>query len=84
MAIFTDTDPATSQPAFGEQPKGWDSIGSMQERRKENKVEAKPWAGETLKAGKKAAPTEKLAIFRDTVSPVIHFSPSLISVYLRS
>ncbi|KAL4867262.1 hypothetical protein BDV12DRAFT_171594 [Aspergillus spectabilis] len=66
MAIFTDTDPAASQPALGEQPKGWDSIASMQERRKENKVEAKPWAGETLKAGKKAAPTEKLAIFRDT------------------
>ncbi|KAL5339412.1 Mad3/BUB1 homology region 1-domain-containing protein [Aspergillus crustosus] len=66
MAIFTDTDPAASQPALGGPTKGWDSIGSMQERRKENKIEAKPWAGETLKAGKKAAPTEKLAIFRDT------------------
>ncbi|KAL4877581.1 Mad3/BUB1 homology region 1-domain-containing protein [Aspergillus karnatakaensis] len=66
MAIFTDTDPAATQPALGGATKGWDSIGSMQERRKENKVEAKPWAGETLKAGKKAAPTEKLAIFRDT------------------
>ncbi|KAL2810844.1 Mad3/BUB1 homology region 1-domain-containing protein [Aspergillus granulosus] len=65
MAIFTDTDPAASQPAMGGATKGWDSIGSMQDRRKENKVEAKPWAGETLKAGKKAAPKEKMTIFRD-------------------
>ncbi|KAL4922831.1 Mad3/BUB1 homology region 1-domain-containing protein [Aspergillus aurantiobrunneus] len=65
MAIFTDTDPAASQPALGAQTKGWDSIGSRQERRKENTVEAKPWAGETLKAGKKAAPKEKMAVFRD-------------------
>ncbi|EAW06563.1 putative checkpoint protein kinase (SldA) [Aspergillus clavatus NRRL 1] len=65
MAIFSDTDPAASQPAVSEPTKGWDSIGSMQERRKENRVEARPWAGETLKAGKKAAPKEKMAIFRD-------------------
>ncbi|KAL2854494.1 Mad3/BUB1 homology region 1-domain-containing protein [Aspergillus pseudoustus] len=65
MAIFTDTDPAASQHALGGATKGWDSIGSMQDRRKENKVEAKPWAGETLKAGKKATPKEKMMIFRD-------------------
>ncbi|KAI9370479.1 Mad3/BUB1 homology region 1-domain-containing protein [Aspergillus egyptiacus] len=65
MAIFTDDDPAASQPAPGSQTTGWDSIGSMKDRRKENKVEAKPWAGETLKAGKKPAPKEKLTIFRD-------------------
>ncbi|KAL4784323.1 Mad3/BUB1 homology region 1-domain-containing protein [Aspergillus varians] len=69
MAIFTDTDPAVSQPALGGQTKGWDSMGSRQDRRKENKVEAKPWAGETLKAGKKAKPTEKLAVFRDESNP---------------
>ncbi|KAL3456747.1 Mad3/BUB1 homology region 1-domain-containing protein [Aspergillus heterothallicus] len=65
MAIFTDTDPAASQPAMGGATKGWDNIVSMQDRRKENKVEAKPWAGETLKAGKKAAPKEKMTIFKD-------------------
>ncbi|KAL2821006.1 Mad3/BUB1 homology region 1-domain-containing protein [Aspergillus cavernicola] len=65
MAIFTDTDPAASQPALGGPTKGWDTIGSMHDRRKENKVEAKPWAGETLKAGKKAVPKEKMSIFRD-------------------
>ncbi|KAL4945669.1 hypothetical protein BDV06DRAFT_184225 [Aspergillus oleicola] len=65
MAIFTDTDPAASQPALGAQTKGWDSLGSRQDRRKENSMEAKPWAGETLKAGKKPAPKEKMAVFRD-------------------
>ncbi|KAL4911098.1 hypothetical protein BDW74DRAFT_5656 [Aspergillus multicolor] len=65
MAIFTDTEPAASQPALGAQTKGWDSLGSRSDRRKENQIEAKPWAGETLKAGKKAPPKEKLAIFRD-------------------
>jgi checkpoint serine/threonine-protein kinase len=68
MAIFTDDEPATSQPALGGATKGWDNLGSMHDRRKENKVEAKPWAGETLKAGKKVAPKEKMMIFRDEVS----------------
>ncbi|KAL3478077.1 Mad3/BUB1 homology region 1-domain-containing protein [Aspergillus californicus] len=65
MAIFADTDPEASQPALGGENEGWDTVVSMQERRKENKVEARPWAGETLKAGQKAAPKEKMAIFRD-------------------
>ncbi|KAI9926915.1 hypothetical protein MW887_004014 [Aspergillus wentii] len=66
MAIFSDADSApASQPALGGPTKGWDSIGSMEDRRKENKMEAKPMAGETLKAGKKAAPKQKMAIFRD-------------------
>lgn len=69
MAIFSDADAAqSSQPATSGQAKGWDSIGSMRERRKENEVEAKPWAGETLKAGKKPVPSQKMAIFRDEVS----------------
>jgi checkpoint serine/threonine-protein kinase len=69
MAIFSDADSAESQPAVSGQSKGWDSIGSLHERRKENKVEAKPWVGETLKAGKKPAPVQKMTIFRDEVSP---------------
>ncbi|KAL4895387.1 Mad3/BUB1 homology region 1-domain-containing protein [Aspergillus ambiguus] len=69
MAIFSDADSAESQPAVSGQSKGWDNVGSLHERRKENKVEAKPWVGETLKAGKKPAPVQKMAIFRDEVSP---------------
>lgn len=69
MAIFSD-DGAANEPALGGQTKGWDSIGSLRDRKKENTMEAKPWAGETLKAGKKSGPTQKMAIFRDEVSPI--------------
>ncbi|KAJ5585493.1 uncharacterized protein N7459_005293 [Penicillium hispanicum] len=66
MAIFSDAEAAeSSQPATSKQTKGWETIGSMQERKKENQIEAKPWVGETLKAGKKSGPTQKMAIFRD-------------------
>ncbi|GCB20282.1 checkpoint serine/threonine-protein kinase BUB1 [Aspergillus awamori] len=64
MAIFSDAD-TPSQPAVSAPAQGWDSIGSLHDRRKENKVEAKPWAGETLRAGKKPAPAQKMTIFRD-------------------
>ena len=67
MAIFSDS-ASGNEPALSEQNKGWESIGSLQERKKENQVEAKPWVGETLKAGKKSGPTQKMAIFRDEVS----------------
>ncbi|KAJ5123626.1 hypothetical protein N7448_009723 [Penicillium atrosanguineum] len=66
MAIFSDVEASSAeQPAASGTTKGWESIGSMRDRRKENEVEAKPWVGETLKAGKKSAPKEKMAIFRD-------------------
>jgi checkpoint serine/threonine-protein kinase len=68
MAIFSDADTSAPGPATGGATKGWDSIGSIRDRKKENEMEAKPWAGETLKAGKKAAPSQKMAIFRDEVS----------------
>ena len=86
MAIFSDAEAApASQPALSGGPtKGWDSIGSLRDRKKENTVEAKPWAGETLKAGKKAAPKEKMSIFRDEVSAVGFGRQFLNSAYLRS
>ncbi|GMG37190.1 unnamed protein product [Aspergillus oryzae] len=81
MAIFSDADSA-SQPAVSGQTKGWDSIGSMSDRRKENKVEAKPWAGETLKAGKKPAPKEKMTIFRDESNQNSHLKESMQSKHV--
>ena len=66
MAIFSDAGsdaPAPTQSAS----QGWDSIGSMKERRKENTIEAKPWTGEKLKAGSKAGTASKMEIFRDPV-----------------
>ncbi len=72
MAIFSDADAAPAAPAMssrGPESKGWDSIGSLADRKKENVVEAKPWAGETLKAGGKKSSGAKMAVFRDPVSP---------------
>ncbi|KAK3906922.1 Enolase, C-terminal TIM barrel domain-containing protein [Staphylotrichum tortipilum] len=75
MAIFSDADAAPAAPAMssrGPESKGWDSIGSLADRKKENVMEPKPWAGETLKAGGKKSSGPKLAVFRDpvTVNPV--------------
>ena len=71
LAIFSDADakPAALS-ARGEGSRGWDTIGSLAERKKENSVEPKPWVGETLKAGgKKSETAAKMAVFRDPVSP---------------
>ncbi|KAL8874248.1 MAG: hypothetical protein Q9174_000404 [Haloplaca sp. 1 TL-2023] len=67
LAIFSDADaPSSGEPsAFGGSSKGWDNIGSIAERKKENTIEARPWAGETMKAGKKAGGAPKMAIFKD-------------------
>ncbi|PWY78248.1 hypothetical protein BO70DRAFT_317027 [Aspergillus heteromorphus CBS 117.55] len=81
MAIFSDAD-SPSQPAVSGPAQGWDSIGSLHERRKENKVEAKPWAGETLKAGKKPAPVQKMAIFRDESNSNIQAKEALQSKHV--
>ncbi|KAG8412424.1 protein kinase [Metarhizium acridum] len=67
LAIFSDADakpaPLSSR---GEGLKGWESIGSLSDRKKENVVEPKPWLGETLKAGGKKSTAPKMAVFRDT------------------
>ncbi|KAK3310553.1 protein kinase BUB1-like protein [Chaetomium strumarium] len=68
LAIFSDADAAATAPAMSSRiagSKGWDSIGSLTDRKKENIVEPKPWAGETLKAGGKKSSGPKLAVFRD-------------------
>ncbi|KAK4205328.1 putative checkpoint serine/threonine-protein kinase [Triangularia verruculosa] len=70
LAIFSDADAAPGPSAMssrGPESKGWDSIGSMADRKKENTMAPKPWAGETLKAGgkKPSAAGAKMAVFRD-------------------
>lgn len=67
MAIFSDASGSTPQPAAIAEVKGWDSIGSLHERKKENTLEARPWAGETLKAGRKVGTEPKMTIFKDQV-----------------
>jgi checkpoint serine/threonine-protein kinase len=68
LAIFSDADegaPAVS----GTETSGWQSIGSLADRKKENVMAPKPMVGETLKAGGKKSST-KLAIFKDEVSSI--------------
>jgi checkpoint serine/threonine-protein kinase len=73
LAIFSDADAkAPALGSRGEGSKGWDSIGSLADRKKENVVEPKPWAGETLKAGGKKSSAPKMQIFRDTVCLPFH------------
>jgi checkpoint serine/threonine-protein kinase len=67
MAIFSDANNDRPQPTAGAEAKGWDSIGSLHERKKENAIAARPWAGETLKAGKRVGTEPKMAIFKDQV-----------------
>lgn len=77
MAIFSDADnSSTPQPAMGAETRGWDSIGSLQERKKENTIAARPWAGETLKAGKRVGAEPKMMVFKDQVC-VLKRPPSL-------
>lgn len=67
LAIFSDADNEPAPAVGGSGDKGWDSIGSLSERRKENAIEPKPWVGETLKAGGKKSSAPKMAIFKDQV-----------------
>ncbi len=67
LAIFSDGDePARTGSSSSTQ--GWDNIGSLADRKKENVTEARPWAGETLKVGKKNTGVQKMMIFKDEVS----------------
>jgi checkpoint serine/threonine-protein kinase len=69
LAIFSDASDAASKAALGgDGVKGWETIGSLAERKKENTIEPKPWAGETLKAGGKKSIVPKMTVFKDQVS----------------
>lgn len=77
LQIFSDADamaPALSSRSAGS--KGWESIGSLADRKKENTLEPKPWVGETLKAGGKKNDASKMAVFRDPVSSALSLGPS--------
>ncbi|KAF2743917.1 hypothetical protein M011DRAFT_450507 [Sporormia fimetaria CBS 119925] len=64
LAIFSDGD-APPKPGSSGGTTGWDSIGSLADRKKENTMEARPWAGETLKVGRKPSGAPKMMIFKD-------------------
>ncbi|KAF1834308.1 hypothetical protein BDW02DRAFT_621915 [Decorospora gaudefroyi] len=64
LAIFSDGDKLARTGSSGS-TEGWDSIGSLADRKKENTTEARPWVGETLKVGKKNTGVQKMMIFKD-------------------
>jgi checkpoint serine/threonine-protein kinase len=66
MAIFADSEEPARANSSGSG--GWESLGSLADRKKENSREAKPWAGETLDGGKKTSAGPKMTVFRDPVS----------------
>jgi checkpoint serine/threonine-protein kinase len=86
LEVFTDAD-ADDGPSAGrtvllayDTTKGWETIGSLAQRKKENVVEARPMAGETLKAGGTKAPkAPKMMVFRDEVSEFFFLSTFGIS-----
>ena len=69
FAIFSDGGAPAPRPGSGDAAgaRGWDSHGTVEERRKENVVGAKPWVGETLKAGKKLGGAPKMMVYKDQV-----------------
>ncbi|EPQ62336.1 Protein kinase [Blumeria graminis f. sp. tritici 96224] len=67
LQIFSDEDGKAPVLAADVDTKGWQSIGSLSERKKENIIQAKPWVGETLKAGGKKI-NEKIPVFKDEVT----------------
>ncbi|KAJ8602775.1 hypothetical protein MRB53_042361 [Persea americana] len=65
MSIFADTTSGPT-PAGVTAGKGWDTIGTIAERKKENMIAARPWAGEIMKSsGIQAPPVPKMSIFKD-------------------
>ena len=86
LEIFSDAG-SDERPASGG-AKGWENIGTISERKKENTIGARPWVGETLKSGTSQRLELKMAIFKDQVSqssclPSIVLASPLFS-YLRS
>lgn len=65
IKVFNDTEEPEVRPGSG----GWQSIGTLAERKKENTIAAKPWAGEKMPMRGPTAPSsgERLVIYRDEV-----------------
>lgn len=67
LAIFSDSSAEPTPGTASVSTKGWESIGSLKDRKKENEIEVKPWIGETLKSGKRPPNIQKMEVFKDQV-----------------
>ncbi|KAF4977750.1 hypothetical protein FZEAL_5769 [Fusarium zealandicum] len=84
LAIFSDAEAKPSaMSSRGPESRGWDTIGSLADRKKENATEPKPWIGETLKAGGKKSAAPKMSVFRDANIVVVP-SQHQVSVHPQS
>ena len=64
IQVYTDTEDPEVRPGSA----GWESIGTLADRKKENTIAAKPWVGEKLPMrAPTTAPAERLVVFRDEV-----------------
>ncbi|ODV89061.1 hypothetical protein CANCADRAFT_28450 [Tortispora caseinolytica NRRL Y-17796] len=78
LQVFTDSEEAESAPKV--RPNGWDSIGTLASRRKENKMEAQPWVGQTLPSDSQPSQhAPKLPVFRDGSAPTKERKPEKIA-----
>ncbi|KAG4028008.1 hypothetical protein MFRU_025g00740 [Monilinia fructicola] len=69
LKIFSDDENGVTPAVSASPGSGWESIGSLADRKKENRIEPRPWVGETLKAGGKKSST-KIPIFKDESIPL--------------
>ncbi|KAF2102247.1 hypothetical protein NA57DRAFT_64788 [Rhizodiscina lignyota] len=74
LEIFADSDENGAPKLGAAGTGGWESIGGLAERKKENTAEAKPWAGEKLEGGSRKASGPKLAVFKDLSQSQSSFS----------
>ena len=71
LAVFSDEGSAADgggAVGAGEGSSGWENIGSLAKRKKENTIAPRAWAGETLKTGKTNAGAGKMMVYKDEVS----------------
>lgn len=64
LQIFSDNENSKSNFPPNDDMAGWQSIGSISERKKENTLDPKPWVGETLKVGGGKV-INKIPVFKD-------------------
>lgn len=80
LAIFSDEgEQAQSVLCSKDASPHWDSIGSLQGRKKENTVEARAWAGETLKTAKTNTGVPKMMVFKVSQTLIPKVPPNTCS-----
>lgn len=81
LEIFSDDGQVPQLPST-DSSRGWENIGTLAERRKENVVGAQPWLGETIKSTTPRVGAMKMPIFKDQVSFPVQSLPSFPYFYV--